>query len=150
MYSKTEASNIKKQFWTAFGLYMKPVLNAAGESVNWLNYKTGIRLIYFRMDVDHKRASVSIEIKQSSTEERLLVFKKFGNIKNLFFEQVDNNWIWQDAFYDEDGKCISKIATEKNGVNIFNKEDWPAIISFLKERIVKLDAFWHLVKFQFE
>jgi hypothetical protein len=33
-----------------------------------------------------------------------------------------------------------------DAVNIYQKEDWPIVISFLKERIVGLDAFWSQVR----
>jgi hypothetical protein len=36
------------------------------------------------------------------------------------------------------------------GVSIFNKEDWPKLISFFKPRIVALDEFWNMVKYSFE
>jgi len=41
---------MRKNFWTMFGQYMRPVLNANDEELNWLNYKTGARHIYFRLD----------------------------------------------------------------------------------------------------
>lgn len=45
MYSKAEKSKIRKDFWTAFGQYMKPVPSAEGTKVNWPNYKTGVKQI---------------------------------------------------------------------------------------------------------
>ena len=50
MFSKQESSQLKKEFWTAFGLYMKPVPFAEGEKNNWVNYKTGEKHLAFRMD----------------------------------------------------------------------------------------------------
>jgi hypothetical protein len=41
---------------------------------------------------------------------------------------------------------VSRIYTAAEGVNIYRKEDWPAIISFFKPRIIALDAFWTEVK----
>jgi len=35
-------------------------------------------------------------------------------------------------------------------VNILKENDWPAIISFLKPRIIALDKFWILVKDSFD
>ena len=61
MYTKQEASLIKKKFWTSFGRYLQPVPNAEGETINWINYKTGIRDIFFRMDVDTRSAQIAIE-----------------------------------------------------------------------------------------
>ncbi len=55
MFSKQDASKLKKEFWTAFGRYMKPVLSADGEKINWINYKTGEKDIVFKMDADSKK-----------------------------------------------------------------------------------------------
>jgi hypothetical protein len=44
MYSKDQASQLKQEFWTAFGQYMGPVLSAEGLRTNWINYKTGVKI----------------------------------------------------------------------------------------------------------
>lgn len=150
MYSKAEASNIKKEFWTSFGMYMKPVKNAEGHTVNWINYKTGIRHIYFRMDAGKREASVAIELKHSAAAERTLVYEQFEQLRSYFDKVLQESWEWQPVFYDEDGSAASRIFIQLEGVNIYNRADWPAIIAFLKERIIKLDAFWNDVKPQFE
>ncbi|MFA6277828.1 MAG: DUF4268 domain-containing protein, partial [Pedobacter sp.] len=62
MYSKEEASKTRQQFWITFGKYMKPILSAEGLPINWINYKTGIKNIYFRMDAEQHKAIISIEI----------------------------------------------------------------------------------------
>ena len=134
MYSKQEASQLRKDFWTWFGQYMRPIRNADGETVNWLNYKTGKKHIYFRMDANNKQASI----------------EQFKQLENILHETVGEKWNWQLHVTDEDGQLVSKIGTVLNGVNIFKKEDWPTIISFLKPRIIALDQFWSMVKDGFE
>lgn len=48
----------------------------------------------------------------------------------------------KDEFYVlENGKVISRIWVEKNGVSIFNKQTWPDIFEFFVE---KMDAFERL------
>ncbi len=47
---------------------------------------------------------------------------------------------------DEDGKQVSRISSQLNMVNVFDMNDWPAIISFLKPRMLALDTFWNMVK----
>jgi hypothetical protein len=103
MYSKSEAASIKKEFWTSFGAYMKPILNADAQSINWVNYKTGIKNIFFRTDVDNKKAAISIEINHLSTEERIEVFEKLHSMKYTFDEYVFGEWIWLAETFDEDG-----------------------------------------------
>lgn len=150
MYSRAEKSNTKKEFWTSFGMYLKPIPNADGHSINWVNYKTGIRHIYFRMDADTKACSIAIEIKNPVAEERTENYNTFIALKQIFTGICGNDWNWIENTYDEYGAAVSKIYTEKHGVNIMKRESWPGIISFLKERIIKLDEFWSVAKVNFE
>jgi hypothetical protein len=64
-------------------------------------------------------------------------------------ESTFARWRWNETLPTEH-KTISSISQQLDGVNIFNQSDWPAIISFLKPRIIALDAFWDMVKDGFE
>ncbi len=128
---------------------MRPLPGADGMAVNWLNYKTGIRQLYFRMDVGKKQASVAIEMRHSDLDEQEEVFKKFMALKMLFDEIAGDDWDWELHNVDEDGKTVSRIITRLEGVNIFNEADWPSIISFLKPGLIAVDQFWHLAKDHF-
>jgi hypothetical protein len=35
-------------------------------------------------------------------------------------------------------------------VSIFNKEDWPQLISFFKQRMIALDQFWSMAQYGFD
>jgi hypothetical protein len=50
---------------------------------------------------------------------------------------------------NEYGIVTSRAGTSIQQVNIFNRADWPAIISFLKPRMIALDAFWIMAKDSF-
>jgi hypothetical protein len=149
MYSKQQASQPRQEFWTAFGKYMQPVLSAEGEKINWVNYKTGVKHIFFRMQAN-KGALIAIELSYPNPGDRRAQFNKFLQLKTLFTTTMQEDWIWQQDTQDENGKITSRISTELAGVNIFNKADWPALISFFKPRIIALDAFWSMVKPGFE
>ena len=137
------------QFWTSFGQYMKPVPGAPGLPVNWINYKTGIRNIHFKMDVDNATAIIAIEISHPTEEERLHYYNQFVSLKKILASTGTFNWQWNEKI-EPDHKTISSISQQLNDVNILNQADWPAIISFLKPRIIALDAFWNMVKDGFE
>jgi len=150
MYSRQETSRLKQQFWTAFGQYMAPVLSADNEPVNWINYKTGEKNIYFRMQADNKKASVAVELTHKDTGLQALYFEQFQQLHTLLHEALKEEWIWQLHTHDEHGKSVSRIYIEKENVNIFKQNDWPEIISFFKPRIIALDAFWSNAKHVFE
>jgi hypothetical protein len=149
MYSKNQTSKLKTQFWTNFGQYMKPVPSATGLPVNWINYKTGIRHIHFKMDADNKSAVIAIEISHPKEEARLQYYNQFVSLKKLLASTAAFNWQWNETF-ESDHKTISSISQQLDDVNILNQADWPAIISFLKPRIIALDAFWDMVKDGFD
>lgn len=149
MYSKEQASKLKTQFWTRFGQYMKPIPGAAGLPVNWINYKTGIKHIRFKMDADNKKAVIAIEIAHPKEEERSHYYNRFLALKNLLTTTTEFNWQWNETL-QKDHRTISSISQQLDGANILNEADWPSIISFLKPRIMALDAFWEMVKDGFE
>lgn len=150
MYSKAESSSIRTAFWIKFGQYMKPVPSASGFRVNWPNYKTGIRDIYFRMKAEQDFASIGIEISHKDEELQELYFMQFKELKNLLKNSLNEEWDWKLLSANEVGQSISKIEIVLSGVNVMEESDWPKIIAFLKPRIIALDEFWDNVKLGFE
>ena len=150
MYSKQEAAQLKQDFWTSFGQYLSPVLSAEGEKINWVNYKTGEKNIQFRMQADNKKAVIAIELTHKDPDVQQLYFEQFQQLKRFFDEAMVEDWQWQLFSTDEHGRTVSRICKEKDGVSIYKKEDWPELISFFKQRILALDAFWSNVKYSFE
>jgi hypothetical protein len=150
MYSRQHASLLKQEFWTVFGQYMKPVLSSEGEKVNWINYKTGVKNIFFKMEAGGDEASIGIEMNHEPIEIQKLYFDHFLQLKQQFMIAAGEGWQWQLHTLNVTNKVISKIETRIQNVNIFQKEDWPRLISFFKPRIIALDEFWNRVKYGFE
>jgi len=150
MYTKEQQSKLRQQFWTAFGQYMKPVPGINGEPVNWLNYKTGIRHVFFRMDATKTGAIVAIELRHSNEGERMEYYHQFESLKKLLEQTSGYEWNWNAATADDNGQEVSRISQSINSVNVLNEKDWPSIIAFLKPRTIALDAFWDMVKDGFE
>jgi len=150
LYSKDEAARLRQQFWISFGQYMKPVPSASGYPVNWINYKTGVKNIFFKMDVDTKKATISIQLSHPDAGIRELVFNQFEEFRLMFRNTVNEEWDWLQDTTDEYGKTVSQIAITLEKVNIYNQQHWPELISFFKPRIIALDEFWDNVKPVFE
>ncbi len=150
MYSRAENSRIRKEFWIAFGQYMKPVPNAQGRRINWPNYRTGIKDIYFRMKAERGFASIGIDICHPDEELQELFFDQFTQLRKILENSTGEKWDWKLHAQNELGQTISKIEKVQKGLNVMEESDWPKIISFLKPRIIALDEFWDLVKPGFE
>ena len=150
MYSKDEASQIRQAFWTTFGQYIAPQLSADGLKVNWVNYKTGVKHLYFKMDADKRMATIEILIAHPDSSIQELFFEQFAELKTMLNSYLTEEWEWALHDKDDNGKTISRIYKQLNGVSIYNRNDWPQLISFFKPRIIALDEFWSVGQYSFE
>lgn len=149
MYTREEISKQKQAFWTAFGKYMQPVLSADGSSVSWLNYKTGISGIHFKMDADRDHALIMILLSNTNAAIQQEHYNQFEQLKGMLQDTLgEDDWVWQQT--EVGGKLNISISKTLTGVNIHNQPDWSDIISFLKPRIIALDEFWSMTKYSFE
>ena len=137
MYTKEEASAVRTKFWTSLGKYLKPIPNAEGASINWINYKTGINQVRVKADAQNGFAFVVVEIsgEEEKRNEILAAFRR------LDFSWKTKTIIIQNERNDG-GKQVHQIITNLEDISVFRENDWPAIISFLKENLIAFDVFW--------
>lgn len=150
MYSKAEATQLRQAFWTTFGQYMAPVPSAEGDTTNWINYKTGLKHVYFRLQADNHRACIAIELTHPDSGIRELFWEQFSELRTLLHEALGETWTWEAEALDANNLPLSRIGTELGPVNVFNRDDWPQLITFFKPRIMALDAFWADAQWSFE
>lgn len=150
MYSRAETTLIKQAFWTAFGRYLSPHPNSEGRKINWVNYHTGFKYVYFRMEADQKKASISIQLTHPDQLLRELFYEKLESFRPFLADALGEEWNWEREAGDGSGKVISKLSATLRDVNVYDQNHWPAIISFFKPRIIALDEFWNDVKDAFE
>jgi hypothetical protein len=149
MFSKQETTQLRKEFWTTLGQYLSPMPSSEGEKINWINYKTGVKGLQFKMDADREKAFIGIVTTNPDKQKHSEIFNQLLAVNAILQSELQEEWIWQPQVYYE-GKLTSKIYKEKTGVSILKKEDWPELISFFKPRMIALDRFWNTVKYGFE
>ncbi len=149
MYSKEQASALKQSFWTAFGQYMAPIPSAEGAKVNWINYKTGIKHVQFRMITENSRAEIAVEITHPDAGLQELYFEQFKELKIVFTDTLQEEWNWL-LHVPYEGKSICRIVKSIQNASVYNREDWSRLISFFKPRIIALDEFWNVARYGFE
>ena len=150
MYSKAEATQLRQAFWTTFGQYMAPVPSAEGDTTNWINYKTGLKHVYFRLQADNHCARIAIELTHPDAGIRELFWEQFTELRTLLHEAQGETWTWEAEALDANSMPLSRIGTELGPVNVFNRDEWPQLITFFKPRIMALDAFWADAQWSFE
>jgi hypothetical protein len=122
MFTREEASLIRHEFWTVFGKYMSPIPSSEGMKVNWVNYHTGVKNIYFRMDAGKKSAAIYILIQHGDIEIQQVYYEQFLELKDLLHATLQEEWQWQLHVPGDAGKVVTRIYKEISGVSIFNKD----------------------------
>lgn len=132
MFSKEEAAQLKKEFWTAFGKSFPR---------KWILYDTKIKDFSFKFSADNKKAEVSLDIEMKDELFRNAYYEKIWSVEKILEEYIGE--FQKDEFYTLDnGKVISRIWTEKNGVSIFNKASWRDIFEFFIEKMDGFERFY--------
>lgn len=129
MFSKEEALQIKKDFWIAF---------AAEYPRKWILYNTKIKDFTFKFHVDNKKAQVLLDIEPKDENKRIVYYEKVESLKNILMEEYLPDAIFERNFYLQNGKILSRVWVEKEGISINNKKTWPEVFEFFSE---KMDAF---------
>jgi hypothetical protein len=137
VYTKEEASAVRAKFWTSLGKYLKPIPNAEGETINWINYKTGVNQVRVKADAQNGFAYLMVEIsgEENTRNEMLAAFKRLDFSWHTETVSVENEW-------NDGGKQVHQLITNLEDVSVFRETDWPAIISFLKANLIAFDVFW--------
>lgn len=116
--------------------------SVSGKKVKWVNYKTGVKDIYFRLECDKKQASIGIELQHKDEGIRDLFFEQFRELKRVLEAETNEEWNWETEAFTPSGTPIYRICTVCNGVNVYRKDDWREIFNFFEPRMVALDRFW--------
>lgn len=142
MYGKEEGKEMRKRFWTAFGRYMQKHRSARGPKQKWLNYRTGVPHVFFRLDADNRTTRISIDIQHKDAGIRDLFFDQFEELQMLLESTLGEAWTWERSYFLETGREIGRIYTERKGWNLYDEQYWSEMFPWLGNRLVALDEIW--------
>ncbi|MDA7803348.1 DUF4268 domain-containing protein [Crocinitomix sp.] len=142
MFSKEEEKELKIQFWGGLNEVLEGEKGLHANKVNWMNFNTKIKPLYFRMEADEKGARLCIDIQFIDDDIREIFYEQFTEFSTILNERFANNLKWLPTFEHSNGKTISRIVSAKDGLSMYKKEDWPAMHEFLRSQFVILEHFW--------
>lgn len=102
------------------------------------------------MHAEAKEAFIAISIADPDPGIQELIFEQFLSFKNILHSSLNEEWEWQLHTRDENYKTVSRIVKFLPEASIYRQEDWPALISFFKPRIIALDEFWSDAQYSFD
>jgi hypothetical protein len=102
------------------------------------------------MNAEQHKASIAIVFSHPDRELQLLYFEQLTAFKNLFKAAVNEEWEWNAEAKNEFGVAQCQVSMSMDNCSVYNQQNWPSLISFLKPRLIALDQFWEDVKPIFE
>lgn len=133
MFSKEESKKLRQQFWTSFGIVYRQ---------KWILYDTKKKEIQLKFSFDRKSAQVSLDITDPDELIRAYYFEKLQSLRKILTSEYWPNAVYQEHYELPEGKTISRIFVQLDGVSIHNQKDWPQVMKFLNDNMLKLEAFF--------
>src|SRR5210317_729854 len=99
MFSKEESRLLREEFWISFGKSFPK---------KWILYNTKIKGLSFKFYFDTKKAFVSLDL-EDNLEHRINCWEKLIALKSILIEEYLPNAIYEEEFYLDNGKEISRI-----------------------------------------
>lgn len=140
MFTKEELKAINTKFWTAFGNLMKPHRSAEGNKVNWSNYNTKVKGLYFRLLVDKNSASVCLDFENKDEDIKELQLAQFEELKTVFNNTMPTNYLFEQVIIDN--RIIDRFSVTIGNCSLFNETTWPEMFAFYKTHVIAFDNFW--------
>ena len=134
MFSKEEASKLRKEFWTSFGKSFPR---------KWLLYNTKIKGFDFKFVADRKKAMVCLDFEHPEDIANELLFDQLISLKTLLENEIPEV-IFDDAYELESGKIIRRIYVPlETKFSIYNKNSWRDCYEFYVDIMPKFELFFY-------
>ena len=134
MFSKEEATLLRKEFWISFGKSFPR---------KWLLYNTEIKGFSFKFVANRKNAAVCLDIENPDELVNLLYYDQMLSLKGLLESEIPEI-IFNNEYELESGKVIHRIYIPFEGkFSIHNKNTWRTCFEFFVETMPKFESFYH-------
>jgi len=132
MYSKVEVKVLRQLFWTSFGKSFPR---------KWTLYNTKIKGLEFKFHFDKKSAMVCLDI-DDTIERRLELWEKIQSLQAILLENHLPNALFEEIYYIDQDKDISRVFVLLEGVSINNKNTWQQTMEFLSLSMNQFESFF--------
>jgi len=134
MFSKEEAVQLRKEFWTSFGKSFPR---------RWLLYNTKIKGFTFKFVADKKKAMVCLDIEHTDEIANELLYDQMISLKVLLEAEIPEV-IFNETYELESGKIIRRIYVSFNdSFSIHNKKTWRNCYEFYVDVMPKFELFFY-------
>jgi hypothetical protein len=146
MLTKEEKKERNIKFWEDFRKAIKDQRSTNGRQMNWINYPTDVKDIYVRMEADGDGARLCFDIQPKEDGIRSILWEQMTELKAVMDSTMGTEAIWVESSHYWNGRLISRIKWENPALNFNKIENHPAIIEFLKDKLIRFDKFYQEFK----
>ncbi|QTE23578.1 DUF4268 domain-containing protein [Polaribacter cellanae] len=134
MFSKDEAAQLRKDFWTSFGKSFPR---------KWLLYNTKIKGFSFKFVADRKKAMVCLDLENTDELVNMLYYDQLLSLKSLMENDIPEI-VFDNEYELESGKLIHRIYVPFDSkFSIYNKNTWRDCYEFYMETMPKFELFFY-------
>jgi hypothetical protein len=135
MFSKEEATQLRKLFWTSFGKSFPR---------KWLLYNTKIKGFAFKFVADTKKSMVCLDFEHPEDIANELLYDQLLSLKNLLETDYVPAVIFDEHYELDSGKVIRRIYVPFEGkFSIHNKNTWRDCYEFYVDQMSQFELFFY-------
>ena len=142
MFSKEEAKELREEFWDQFLALSRQRRLRKKLPGDWIFAQTGVKALNLRFHVDRKVAQVGIDLETRNMDKRFELYEKLESVKKILEKTMGEPMIWELEYIRENGKSVSRIYLEREGVDIYERSSWPDAHEFMYKQMMKLEDFY--------
>lgn len=142
MFSKEVAKQLREEFWDQFLTISKQRRLRKKLPGNWILSQTGVKALNLKFHVDREVAQVGIDMETRNMDKRIELFEKLESVKKILEETMGEPMIWELDYIRENGKSVSRIYLQLEGVDIYESNTWPTAYEFMYKKMMKLEEFY--------
>ena len=142
MFSKEEAKQYREEFWEEFRRMSGSRRKQRKLPAEWILDRTGVKALNLRFHVDNRVAQVGIDLETRNMDKRLELYEKLESVKKVLEAAMGESMNWELDYLRENGKSVSRIYLQLEGINIYDRSTWPAAHDFMYRHMLKLEDFY--------
>ena len=146
MLSKEERKQRNTEFWEGFRKEMRSTRSSNGKSINWINYPTDVKGVYLRLEADGNGVRMCFDIQPKDDGIRSILYEQMTELKRVMEDTVGEADCWNEFDRVFNGRNVSRIYWEDKSLNFYKNEDFEAIKSFFKVKLIAFDEFYQEFK----
>ncbi|MCK4989946.1 MAG: DUF4268 domain-containing protein, partial [Bacteroidales bacterium] len=70
------------------------------------------------------------------------LYEKLESLRKLLEEAMESTLIWELEYIRENGKSVSRIYLQMEGVDIYRRDTWTEAHKFMYTNMMKLEVFF--------